>query len=84
LNSICIYGLDNSDREAEINPAMDAQTGSSVVLRCPGCRTKVVVRGPGEVVIHNAILRVDASTERVSAKCPRCKAWVEVPLRFVG
>ena len=51
--------------------------------RCPVCRTVLLVRSPEEVVIRNAILRVDSSG-RVTAKCPRCKAWVEVPLRYVG
>jgi len=37
-----------------------------------------------DVVIRNAIVRVDAPTGRVTAKCPRCKGWVEVPLRYVG
>lgn len=52
--------------------------------RCPVCRAKVVVELPGEVVIHNAILKVDSSTGRVTAKCARCKAWMEVPLRYIG
>jgi hypothetical protein len=51
--------------------------------RCPVCRSPIVVRRPGEVVVKNAILRVDAS-RRVSAKCTRCKSWVEVPLRYIG
>jgi len=42
------------------------------------------VRGPEEVVIRNAILKVDAASGRVTAKCPRCKSWVEVPLKYVG
>ncbi|HEU5193683.1 MAG TPA: hypothetical protein VFW70_02995 [Methylomirabilota bacterium] len=42
------------------------------------------MRSPEEVVIRNAILKVDAPTGRVTAKCPRCKAWVEVPLKYVG
>ena len=54
------------------------------VDRCPMCRAKVVVKLEGEVVIRNAILKVDAPTGRVSAKCGRCKSWVEVPLRYVG
>ena len=54
------------------------------VERCPVCRAKVVVKLPGEVVIRNAILKVDAPTGRVSAKCARCKSWLEVPLRYVG
>ena len=52
--------------------------------RCPVCRAKVVVKLENEVVIHNAILKVDPPTGRVTAKCARCKAWVEVPLRYVG
>jgi len=39
---------------------------------------------PSEVVIHNAIIKVDPLTGRVTAKCARCKAWVEVPLRYTG
>lgn len=52
--------------------------------RCPVCRAKVVVELQGEVVIHNAILKVDSPTGRVTAKCARCKAWMEVPLRYIG
>ena len=37
-----------------------------------------------EVVIHNAILKVDPASGRVTAKCVRCKAWVQVPLRYTG
>jgi uncharacterized protein with PIN domain len=54
------------------------------VERCPVCRAKLVEKLPEEVVIRNAILKVDAPTGRVSAKCARCKAWVEVPLRYIG
>jgi hypothetical protein len=50
---------------------------------CPVCRTRVIVRTSGEVMIKNAILRVDVPTGRVTAKCARCKAWREVPLRYV-
>lgn len=53
------------------------------VKRCPVCRAKMVVRLGSEVVIRNAILKVDAASGRVNAKCSRCKAWVEVPLRYV-
>jgi hypothetical protein len=52
--------------------------------RCQVCATKIVVAGDGEVVVKNAILRVDRASGRVAAKCPRCKAWVEVPLRYIG
>jgi len=52
--------------------------------RCQVCGSKVVIRGMDEVVIKNAILRVDASSGRVTAKCSRCKAWVAVPLMYTG
>ena len=52
--------------------------------RCPTCRATLVVRTPEEVVIRNAIIKVDGASGRVTAKCPRCKAWMEVPLKYVG
>ena len=52
--------------------------------RCQVCATKIVVPGEGAVVVKNAILRVDRASGQVTAKCPRCKAWVDVPLRYVG
>ena len=52
--------------------------------RCHVCGAKVVVKSMGEVVIKNAILRVDQSSGRVAAKCCRCKAWVAVPLTYTG
>jgi hypothetical protein len=52
--------------------------------RCRVCHTRVVVTSADEVVIRNAILKVDLPTGRVSAKCTRCKSWLEVPLRYVG
>ena len=65
---------------------MEGQIESPAVAlqRCPACRDKVVVERASEVVVHNAILRVERSSGRVTAKCRRCKAWVEVPLKFVG
>jgi len=53
-------------------------------LRCPVCKAQVAVKLQNEVVIHNAILKVEPPTGRVTAKCPPCKAWVRVPLRYVG
>jgi hypothetical protein len=50
--------------------------------RCPVCRAKLVARGDEEVIIRNAILRVESATGRVDAKCTRCKSWVQVPLRY--
>ncbi len=52
--------------------------------RCPVCATRIVVASEGEVVVKNAIVRVERASGRVTAKCPRCKAWVDVPLRYIG
>ena len=50
--------------------------------RCPSCRTKIVVPDAAGILVKNAILRVSLDTGDASAKCPRCKSWVEVPLRY--
>lgn len=50
--------------------------------RCPTCRTKIVVPDAQGLVVKNAILRVSLETGHASAKCPRCKTWVEVPLTY--
>ncbi len=50
--------------------------------RCPTCRTKIVVPAERGLVVKNAILRVSADTGHASAKCPRCKTWVDVPLTY--
>ena len=63
---------------------MNTQIEPATSVRCPVCRAKVVVTLQNEVVIHNAIIKVESSTGRVTAKCARCKAWVEVPLRYTG
>ena len=55
-----------------------------VLERCPTCRDRIVVRVDGEVLVRNAILRVNARDRGVAAKCSRCKTWVEVPLRYTG
>ena len=63
---------------------MTTQIEPTTSVRCPVCRAKVVVTIQNEVVIHNAIIKVESSTGRVTAKCARCKAWVQVPLRYTG
>jgi len=55
-------------------------TRSDALGRCHVCGAKVVVKSAGEVVIKNAILKVDGASGRVTAKCSHCKAWVAVPL----
>jgi DNA-directed RNA polymerase subunit RPC12/RpoP len=63
---------------------MTTQIEPTTSVRCPVCRAKVVVTLQNEVVIHNAIIKVEVSTGRVTAKCARCKGWVQVPLRYTG
>jgi DNA-directed RNA polymerase subunit RPC12/RpoP len=63
---------------------MSTKVEQAKSLRCPICRAKVVVAIENEIVIHNAILKVDPRAGRVTAKCARCKAWVPVPLRYTG
>ncbi|MGH7264176.1 MAG: hypothetical protein ACREMB_04875 [Candidatus Rokuibacteriota bacterium] len=63
---------------------MAAQPLLAEPRRCPVCRTKIVLPDPEGLMVRNAILRVSASTGHATAKCPRCKAWVEVPLRYTG
>ena len=60
------------------------EPAATAATRCQVCSTPIVVPGPPDVVVKNAILRVDRATGHVAAKCPRCKAWVGVPLRYVG
>jgi DNA-directed RNA polymerase subunit RPC12/RpoP len=50
--------------------------------RCPVCRTKIVVPSTDGLLVRNAILRVSTETGHATAKCPRCKGWVGVPLRY--
>ena len=71
--------LDNLDREWVFWLPM-SEPGLPVL----GLPRKVVVRLQDEVVIHNAIPKVEPPTGRVTAKCSRCKSWVEVPLRYLG
>ncbi len=62
------------------SPTVDAP----IATRCQVCAIKIVVPGPDEIVVKNAILRVDRASGRVTAKCPRCKTWVEIPFRYFG
>jgi len=67
-----------------VHQVLTREPAVSPDIRCEVCATKIVVAGETDVVIKNAILRVDRATGGVTAKCPRCKTWVGVPLRYVG
>ena len=51
-------------------------------LKCPTCGETIQKMDGGFLVVRNAILRVDLSRRCATAKCPRCKSWVEVMLRY--
>ena len=63
---------------------MTSPEPETALERCPTCRVKIIVRVGGEVLVRNAIIRVDTGSGGVTAKCSRCKSWVEVPLRYTG
>jgi hypothetical protein len=44
------------------SPVADAP----IAIRCQVCATKIVVPGPDEIVVKNAILRVDCASGRVT------------------
>ncbi len=67
-----------------MHQALTPEPAIASATRCQVCATKIVVAGPSEVVVKNAIVRVDRASGHVTAKCPRCKAWVDVPLRYIG
>lgn len=52
-------------------------------VRCPQCRTKIQQREGEYLLVRNAILRVDLRTAISYAKCPRCKTWNQVSLRYL-
>lgn len=53
-------------------------------VRCSQCRMKLQQRDGDYLVIRNAILRVDLRTAISQAKCPRCKTWNQVAIRYAG
>ena len=60
--------------------AMDEQC--ALDIRCPQCQMKIQQRDGDYLVVRNAIIRVDLRTTLSYAKCPRCKAWNQVSLRY--
>jgi phage FluMu protein Com len=64
---------------------MRAEADAADEKRCPTCRTRIVVPDGAGLVVRNAILRIAREGNGgATAKCPRCKTWVEVPLRYSG
>jgi hypothetical protein len=53
--------------------------------RCAQCLAPIIVTDESQVVlIKAAVLKADLQKRITYAKCPRCKSWVEVPLRYAA
>lgn len=53
--------------------------------RCAQCLTPIIVIDETQaVLIKAAVLKADLRTQITYAKCPRCKNWLEVPLRYAA
>ena len=76
--------LAGSQSASHVRPGAIAARLPQEPLRCSTCRTKIVVPAVDGLVVKNAILHVSAATGKATAKCPRCKSWVEVPLAYHG
>ncbi len=50
--------------------------------KCPNCRTKIQKMDGSYLYLRNAIIRIDLKTHCCFAKCPRCKVWIGVPLKY--
>lgn len=51
--------------------------------RCPSCRCQIhVLESDVHAVIKTAVIKVSRTDNRVYGKCPRCKSWLIVPLRY--
>lgn len=52
--------------------------------RCPFCHYQIhVLEGDAFAVIKAAVIKTDVRDRVAYAKCPKCKAWLIVPLRYV-
>jgi hypothetical protein len=51
--------------------------------RCAFCRYQIhVLEEPNFAVIKVAVIKVNIEEKRVYAKCPKCKNWLFVPLKY--
>ncbi len=64
------------------NPKGCAQALSSQG-RCPSCHYQIhVLEGNAFAVIKAAVIKTDLKGRVAYAKCPKCKAWLIVPLCY--
>lgn len=51
--------------------------------RCPSCHYQIhVLEGNAFAVIKAAVIKTDLKDRVAYAKCPKCKAWLIVPLCY--
>ncbi len=51
--------------------------------RCPSCHCQIhVLEGNALAVIKAAVIKADLNNLVAYAKCPKCKSWLIVPLRY--
>ena len=64
------------------NPRECAQA-LSLQGRCPSCHCQIhVLEGNAFAVIKAAVIKTDLKDMVAYAKCPKCKVWLMVPLRY--
>lgn len=53
--------------------------------RCPSCRYQIhVLEERAFAVIKTAVIKADLAAGKVYGKCPKCKCWLTVPLRYMN
>lgn len=50
--------------------------------KCPNCKTRIQKQDGEFLFVKNAIIMVNLRTSCSYAKCPRCKIWLGIPLKY--
>ncbi len=67
---------------AAVEPGRPRAAAVPPPLKCQTCGETIQKMDGEFLVVRNAILRVDFRHGGATAKCPRCKSWVVVVLRY--
>lgn len=66
-------------------PKLETALALSAQGRCPSCRYQIhVMEGTAYAVIKTAVIKTEIAPNHVYGKCPKCKAWLIVPLRYAA
>lgn len=72
-----------SSRAMDGNKLKECAQVLSLQGRCPSCHYQIhVLEGHAFAVIKAAIIKTDLKDRLAYAKCPKCKTWLIVPLRY--